>query len=323
MLAKTRIGAALLCLAALVLLIAIGQVPPATQLPPADARSITASNDCRECHESVWREWETSYHSRAWSDSHVQAAFEHFGFDRRCQSCHAPVRQVVVDVTAPVELRENDQASGVDCLSCHGLAQGVAATRTIANAPCRPQRIDGFSGSRSCGACHQAIYKDWKESRYSAAGKECQSCHMPAVADRPMGRSHLCLGGHTPDLIRSGVKMSVRRDADELVVSATNHATGHNFPGERHNRVLYIQVIERNSKGEITLVRQELIKGITPFRGESSAEKLRVDQTFEARFPIIAPPVAAEVQLLYKSFPWHLDRDALVVARAEVELEAK
>ena len=229
-----------------------------------------------------------------------------------------------MDVTAPIELRASDPASGVDCLSCHGLVGGgVAAVRTIADAPCRPSAIDGFSGSQACGACHQAIYKDWQESRYRTEGKQCQSCHMPAVADRPNGRSHVCLGGHDPDLIRSGAKLTCRRDGDELIVSATNHATGHNFPGERHNRVLYIQVIERNPQGEITLARQELIKGITPFRGESSAEKLRIDQTFEARFPIVELPAVAEVQLLYKSFPWYPDGDALVVASAEVELEAK
>ena len=125
-------------------------------------------------------------------------------------------------------------------------------------------------------------------------------------------RSYVCLGGHEPALIRSGVTMACRRDGEAPVVTATNHATGHNFPGERHNRVLYLQVIERSRAGEITLARQELIKGITPFRGESSAEKLRVAEPLEARFPVVGPPVAAEVQLLYKSFPWYPDRDVLV-----------
>ncbi|HVA47929.1 MAG TPA: multiheme c-type cytochrome [Pirellulales bacterium] len=320
MFAKTRIAAALLCLVALALLVAIGQAPRAGPPSPA-ASSVKAAGDCRGCHEQVWREWQTSYHSRAWSDDPVQAAFQHFGFDRRCQSCHAPVRELVMDVSAPIELRADDPASGVDCLSCHGLAEGgIAAARTIADAPCRPREVKGFGGSRACGACHQAIYQDWHESRYRTASKECQSCHMPAVAERAHGRNHVCLGGHDLNLIRSAAKLSCRRDRDELVVSATNHATGHNFPGERHNRVLYLQVIERNSRGEITLARQELIKGITPFRGESSAEKLRIDQTFEARFPIVGPPVVAEVQLLYKSFPWYPDAEALVVAHAKMEL---
>jgi hypothetical protein len=106
------------------------------------------------------------------------------------------------------------------------------------------------------------------------------------------------------------------------VVSVTNHATGHNFPGERHNRQLYLQVIQRNAAGEITLAQQSMIKGITPFRGETSAEKIKVDETHEARFPVVSPPVTAEVQLLYKRFPWHPDREALIVHQESVPLEA-
>lgn len=322
MLAKARIAAAVVCLAAFALLIAVVQMPKTETVPRAATPSSTDASDCRRCHEQVWREWQASYHSRAFSDDRVQAAFQHFGFDRRCQSCHAPVRQVVMDVNATIELRESDHASGVDCLSCHARADGgVAAARSVADAPCRPRETAGFATSQACGACHQAIYKDWAESRYRTEGKECQTCHMSAVADRKNGRGHTCLGGHDSALVRSAVKMQCRREGEELIVTATNHATGHNFPGERHNRILFFEVIERDASGEITLARQALIKGITPFRGESSAEKLRVDQTHETRFPIVKPAAVAEVRLLYKLFPWYPDRDALVVAREEVKLE--
>jgi hypothetical protein len=135
------------------------------------------------------------------------------------------------------------------------------------------------------------------------------------------GRSHLCLGGHDDALVRSGARMECRQEGDELVVRVTNHATGHNFPGERHNRMLLLQVIERTPQGEITLARQALIKGITPFRGESSAEQIRVDDTFEARFPAVEAPVEAEVKLLYKRFPWQPDREALVVHQEQVLLK--
>lgn len=324
MLAKARIAAALLCLIAFGVLIAVVQAPRNKTATLSPTASSDGTSDCRRCHEQVWQEWQASYHSRAFSDDRVQAAFQHFGFDRRCQSCHAPVQQAVMDVSATIELRENDHASGVDCLSCHGRADGgVAAVHTVADAPCRPRETVGFATSQACGACHQAIYKDWAESRYRTEGKECQTCHMPAAVERKNGRSHTCLGGHEPALVRSGAKMQCRREGDEIVVTATNHATGHNFPGERHNRVLFLQIIERDAAGEITLARQELIKGITPFRGESSAEKLRIDQAFEARFAIVEPTVVAEVQLLYKLFPWYPDRDALVVASEEIKLEEK
>jgi hypothetical protein len=85
--------------------------------------------------------------------------------------------------------------------------------------------------------------------------------------------------------------------------------------------VLLLQVFQRRADGEIALARQTTIKDITPFRGESSTEDIRADDTFEARFPVVDPPVTAEVQLLYKRFPWHADREALVVHEAEVKLE--
>ena len=142
----------------------------------------------------------------------------------------------------------------------------------------------------------------------------------PGERGRP---SHLCLGGHHPATVRSAVTMDCRRQGDELVVSVTNTDTGHNFPGERHNRVLLIQVIQRNPAGEITLCRQREIKGITPFRGESSADRIRAADTFEATFPVVDLPVVAEVELLYKLFPWYSDRQALVVHQIAYPLVPK
>jgi len=329
MLAKTRIACGVICCLALALLIALGRTSPPGG-PGAQARQEASTgegarpsiSDCRKCHADVWQEWNDSYHAKAFSDDQVQAAFEHFGFDRKCQSCHAPQGGLSTPGMV-LEVRQTDQASGVTCLNCHGLPDGsIAGRRTIAEAPCRPQQSALLLSSEACGACHEAIYKDWHASRYRTEGKSCQSCHMPALANRAGGRSHLCTGSHDEALVRSGVTLECRQEGDELIVSATNHATGHNFPGERHNRVLYLQVLERAPDGQITLARQALIKGITPFRGESSREQIRVDQTFEARFPVVDPPVRAEVRLLYKPFPWYSDDEALTVHRKEVELTA-
>lgn len=315
-----RIAAALICGAGLVALVALGRggrAPNDVPVAPADSFS---NQDCRRCHEAVWHEWEESYHARAFSDDRVQAAFQHFGFDRQCQSCHAPERQLNLELGTPVVLRESEREMGVDCLSCHGLAAaGVAAVRDLPDAPCRPTFTAGFDTSLACGVCHDAIYKDWQASRYRTEGKQCQTCHMAPSGERG-GRSHLCLGGHDDALVRSGARLACRQERDELVVSVTNHATGHNFPGERHNRLLLVEVIEESTDGKVTLARQSLIKGITPFRGESSAERLQVDQTFEERYPVVAPAATAKIRLLYKPFPWYSDFDALVVAEATIKI---
>jgi hypothetical protein len=202
------------------------------------------------------------------------------------------------------------------------LADGrVAARRTLPDAPCRPVATPELAASTVCGGCHVAIHQDWQQSSYRLAGKTCQSCHMPAVAGRSARASHLCLGGHDDALVRSGAEMTCRQDGDELVVTVHNHATGHNYPGERHNRVLLLQVLQRKPEGTITLAQQAMIKQVTPFRGESSAEQIRPGETFRAVFPVVEPPVAAEVRLLYKRFPWHRDEDALTVHRQLIELK--
>jgi hypothetical protein len=321
---KLRVALALACLAAVGGLIAWGRLGGEDTAPGVqiDSASAMANRDCRQCHAEVWQEWETSLHAQSWTSPNVQAAFQHFGHDRQCESCHAPEPVAAFTAGAVVALRAEFRESGVDCLSCHALPENrVAAARTIAAAPCRPTATPLLIESRHCAACHVAIHKDWEESRYRAEGKTCQSCHMGGVASRPGGKSHLCLGGHDDDLVRSGVTMTCRQEGDELVVSVANHATGHNFPGERHNRVLLLQIIERRADGEIALARQAMIKDITPFRGESSSEQIRANETYVARFPVVEPPVTADVQLLYKRFPWPPDREALVVHRAEVKLE--
>ncbi len=306
---------------ALVALVVVGRMGIGPEPEPAD--TVLAHADCRPCHAAVWDEWERSFHSRAQSDPNVRAAFEHFRADRKCQTCHAPQPVLVTGIGEEVQLRRDDHQSGVNCLSCHGIpgGQGVAARRTIAEAPCRPVRRPELSDARICGTCHDAIHEDWLASSYHAEGKTCQQCHMPTVPDRDGGRSHIFLGGHDPEHMRSGVQWNCRRDADELCISVTNHATGHNFPGERHNRVLLLRVIERDADGQIVLYRQDTIKEVTPFRGESSAEKIRAGETYQTRFPVVERSVSADIRLLYRAFPWQsADEDMTVVHQTEMDL---
>jgi hypothetical protein len=316
---RSRLLLALSLVAAVAGLIAVGQF----RSPQEAAHASAWTNaDCRKCHAAVWDEWEASGHARSFTSDSVQAMFQHFGFDRKCESCHAPEPVLVTGLDQPPVFRADDRASGVNCLSCHATADGgtVAAVRSMPDAPCRPVAVAALTTSQACAACHVAIHKDWADSRYAAEGKTCQACHMPPPADRATGRSHACPGAYDDALVRSGARLETLLENGELVARVTNHATGHNFPGERHNRSLLLQVMQYDAQGGITLARQALIKGITPFRGETSAEQIRVDDTFEARFPIVPPAVRADVQLLYKRFPWQLDREALLVHRSEVQL---
>jgi hypothetical protein len=284
-------------------------------------QALAPHADCRPCHEQVWQEWSASPHASAWVSDAVQGAFRHFGHDRQCESCHAPQPVFQTGLTQPVALRLADRETGVNCRSCHALPDGrMAARRTLPAAPCQPVETPELATSGHCAGCHTAIHRDWQASPYRAEGQVCQACHLPPVDGRPNGRSHACVGSQDPRVIRSGAQMACQRAGQELVVAVQNHATGHNFPGERHNRILLLQVIERRPDGTITLSEQRTIKAITPFRGESSAEQIRARETFTARFQVVQPPVVADIRLLYKAFPWQADRDALVVHQTLLEL---
>jgi len=323
-----RIALATTCCLVVAAVLVLGRWRPPSRVPPRAGHSVTpaslSNKDCRDCHPDVWQEWERSGHSKAWANVNVQAAFRFFGYDRKCLSCHA-AEPVQWDLSSdqPVSLRQEDRDSGVNCLTCHDLANdlGVAAVRHVAEAPCRPVQTVELSKSRICGACHDAIYDDWQASRYARENKSCQSCHMPTVGEAGR-RGHVFLGGHDAATVRSGARMICRQEGDELVVAITNHATGHNFPGERHNRVLLIEVIQREETGKIALSRQTLVKGVTPFRGETTAEQIKAGATFEARFPVVDPPVEADVRLLYRLFPWYTDEQSLEVHRELIPLTA-
>jgi len=321
---RLRIAAAIGCL---VLLAGLGTANwwPRDSTPglPSPSSPVAMTNEqCRQCHQEAWDEWRSSMHAVAWTSPNVQAAFQHFGHDRKCESCHAPMPVFVTGLEQPVEFRSSDHAAGVDCVSCHLTADGrVAAVRTMENAPCRPVATAELRSSRHCAVCHVAIYKDWEQSSHATQGKTCQTCHMPPTTPGGARASHLCLGGHDDELVRSAAQLDCAVGGGELVVSVTNSGAGHNFPGERHNRVLLLEVFEYDAGGEIVLGQQHRIKEITPFRGESSAEQIQAGQTIAARFPVIERAVTAEVRLLYKHFPWISDREALVVRRQEVAFE--
>jgi hypothetical protein len=312
-----------LCIGLLAGLVALSVSPPASDAPPVVAPGTAMTNaDCRGCHQAVWDEWSGSLHAVSWTSPDVQAAFQHFGHDRKCESCHAPVPVFVSGLEKPVEFRADRREEGVGCLSCHLLPDGSVAARSAnLDAPCRPVATPELSASLQCGGCHTAIYEDWQQSNYAAQAKTCQTCHMPGQESRAGGFNHSCAGGLHADVLRSAATLDCEVQGQELVVTVRNTGTGHNFPGERHNRVLLVDLVETNAEDEIVLGQQQVIKHITPFRGESSAEQIRAGESSVLRFEIVERASLANVRLIYKRFPWLKDEDSVIVHQQEVNIE--
>lgn len=285
--------------------------------PRAANPTRLANQDCRRCHAQVWDEWSRSRHAESWTSEVVQASFRHFGFDRKCESCHAPEPLLGSSFLSDPVLRPAGRESGVDCISCHALADArVAGGRDLPAAPCRPRREPLLADSQVCGVCHVAIYGDWQRTRYAAEGKTCQGCHMRTASGKI---SHACTGSRDAALLRSGIRMRARLETDLLRVAVTNHGTGHNYPGERHHRLLLLEVMQYDATGELVAGGQIQIKGVTPFRGESSAEQIRSGQTWRHQVVLASQASRARVRLLYKLFPWLPDREAFVVAKQTLQ----
>ena len=78
-----------------------------------------------------------------------------------CLECHSPIVQTV-----------NQTPHAGQCEGCHGPSADHAANDY--DPASRPNLNLPLSGT-SCGACHAAIYKDWKTSGHAG----CPTCHEP------------------------------------------------------------------------------------------------------------------------------------------------
>lgn len=276
--------------------------------PPWERIDEPSLAACGICHLDVYREWEKSLHHHAWSNENVRAETGDFS-QAGCRPCHSPQPVLITGLDQRPAYRDVNQPDGVHCLSCHGLADGVAAAVDRPDAPCRPRRVADFLKAESCWPCHEPThhaFEEYDRSDARAVGLRCADCHMAPPADRP-GRSHGPNGGLDPDFVRRAVAFDCTREGDELRVTLRNR-TGHRFPGEIPSRVCEVKVVADDQEPSYVTLRK-------PGKTESRPDdRLDVDESRTLRFPL--PPGAREVhvQLLFKPFPLLPDAEAFLLA---------
>ena len=173
---------------------------------------------------------------------------------RLCLTCHAPLaeqqpeRQKIFDATLMSE--------GIVCAACHvrehrrfGPPRREPSTPASSADAKIPHggatRTSAFLTSEFCVSCHQFdadglalngkplenTYEEWRASPAAAGGLQCQDCHMP-------DRRHLWRGIHDPEMVRSGVTITLATDRpryrpdDEVRarLAIGNTGVGHQFP---------------------------------------------------------------------------------------------
>lgn len=234
--------------------VAGASLPPLAAMPGPAPRARTAEHaqalnaTCTACHREIAAEWANSFHAQSERDAAYQRAFriEPLPF---CQGCHAPE----ADVEQPVP--QGAAAIGVGCVTCHVVGDDVlAAPKAIegGRAPHALTRSAAFASEAACANCHQfafpgratavdlmqATVREHAES--AARGTTCASCHMARVgAGHDSHLSHAFPGGHDRNLVKSALRVEVRRCAELRVCFAlTPHRLGHAFPtGDLFRRI--------------------------------------------------------------------------------------
>ena len=189
-----------------------------------------AGNDCLVCHAPLA---EQLYRDAGDLDATLSTLLENpEGFSRAAD---------LDSIKSQLPLRH----AGVTCAVCHvrqgqrfgpprrgsdvvGHLQGDAHGGFVAT--------KDFEKSQLCAACHQfpqayAINGkplentlfEWKKSRFSREGVQCQSCHMP-------DRKHAFKGIHDVDMVRSGLEFKLKKQGKLAILSMTSVHIGHAFP---------------------------------------------------------------------------------------------
>jgi len=322
-----------------------------TLSPAADAPS-GAPPSCLPCHQSVVDEWRASMHAAAFTDPQVRAPDQADNFRKtECLPCHAPrpVFEYGIEDATRVVARVPRRHDGVDCLACHGLADGsVAASRPGLDGACRPVLRDALSTQALCAPCHNQhnTHDEWRASPAFAAGETCQSCHMPRVlregpeAGAPRsGRSHRFLGGRDREFALSGLTLEHEIADGALFVTLTNTFAGHNLPTDSRNRALDLVVTlydlrgqeldeatvfgpdrpERHPGGERGTARRRFRN---PYRSSGDpSTQLPAGESATLEVPLPDDASRARIELLYKMEPWIGDEQAQWSERRELTLD--
>lgn len=258
--------------------------------PPARFTPVEASllpESCGTCHPAQFADWQTSLHAKSMGPGVKGQLVEMVGSDPasalQCYTCHAPLTEQQEKMDdgkgGYVTNRAFDaklQARGVTCAACHVRQHQRLGPPKRDGSPASElpreklphngvTRTPAFLRAEFCKDCHQFppdgyalngkllenTYNEWKASPFGQAGVQCQECHMP-------DRRHLWRGIHDPEMVRSGVTITLVTDKERYrpgepvtaTLTITNSKVGHSFPTYVTPRVV-ARVELRDAKGRL------------------------------------------------------------------------
>ncbi len=239
---------------------------------------MTYANSCAGCHNTSFAQWNESTHHLGAQSTEWLDAIREFGDGTLCTSCHRPftvqheeltTEIIENDIARPV-MEHNDawnptwQSESVGCASCH-IREGVIVGSKTSDSPHAVRNSDSLQNSEACQSCHQFqlpeeetpiynTYQEWKNSAYSAAGIQCQDCHMTTGSVIGIGvRNHnMKLSANQGITVTFQTSSFILRRNQDHAFSVILHNTGvgHTWPGSSpfNEKQLIIRLINDAGK---------------------------------------------------------------------------
>lgn len=211
--------------------------PIDTSSTPAVLGNLSAK-ECAVCHEKFYEEWQTTIHSKAWTEPYFQTDWKFDRSQHSCRLCHTPLdRQQPQKVLGYRDtdkwdpILENNpnfdsvlQHEGVTCAACHYRDGKIVGVLGNTNAPHEVKKLD--DPNQVCVRCHIVEGDKWDtffrippcgtvaeiESTNSLAMKSFSGEH---VIKKPTTSSNVynlgCVQCHMPAVKRALVKGGVIR----------------------------------------------------------------------------------------------------------------
>jgi len=257
---------------------------PVAQEEPADGAEA-----CAPCHLEYAEELSRSAHGRSAESPLLAALLPEVetawgvGARARCEGCH--VRSEVVDAVVSCALCHHAVGNrGGDGSVVIDPSLPVATAREETSAPHDVRQTDLLRAATLCGSCHELTgpelfveptLSEHEASDMAQAGLTCADCHLPereadglsepghrhdfVGMDPPWGAPPAEAAGAAEDtlaLLRAGLRLSLREDAGELVVTLENVGASHSVPtGATWLREIWVELeLERADGIEMTRV---------------------------------------------------------------------
>lgn len=146
--------------------------PVETSQTPAVLGNLSAK-ECAACHQEFYDEWQTTIHSKAWTEPYFQTDWKFDGSQHSCRLCHTPLdrqqpKKVLgyrdTDKWDPIVENNPDfdpklQHEGVTCAACHYRDGKIIGVIGNTNAPHPVKKIE--DPNQICVRCHIVEGDKW------------------------------------------------------------------------------------------------------------------------------------------------------------------